>query len=158
MSFNYLMLETLPAKELSVAEEVDRLVGMDSSYCPLWHDLKDISRKARWRGRAVKSSPIIPRLIFVTSSFPDLAAILAVHGADKFILNPWEQPEVVPGWEMDLFKVEVEKRRLWCLKMAASGIRKDKTPKFRSFADLKAWFASNNTGETLSDDGEILAA
>lgn len=157
MSHNYLMLETKLAWELSVSEGVDCLVGMDSSYCPLWYDIRRLARNAKRKGGTVKSTPIIPRLIFVTASFPNPAAMLAINGAEGFVLNAWEQPEVVPGWEMDLFKVEVEKRRLWCLKMAANGIEKGKAvPKFKSFAELKAWFAKNNAGESIDESGEIL--
>ena len=155
MSYNFLMLETLPAKELSAAEDADRLVGMDSSYCPLWYDFKQISRNAKFRGRTTKTSTVIPRLIFVTSSFPNLPALLAIEGVTGFVLNPWGAPETVPGWEMDLFKLEVEKRRLWCLKMAAKGIKAAKRPpKFKSFADVQAYLAKS--GEIAdSETGEI---
>ena len=156
MSYNFLMLETLPAKELSVAEEVDRLVGMDSSYCPLWYDLKKISRNEKFRGRTTKTSPVIPRLIFVTSSFPNLPALIAIDGAAGFVLEAsWDRPETVPGWQMDLFKAEVEKRRLWALKMAAKGIKEAKRPpKFKSFAEVQAFLAKS--GEIVDPEtGEI---
>ena len=150
------MLETALAKELSVAEAVDRLVGVDSSYCPLYYDLRRVSRNERFRGSVVKSNPVLPRTVFMTASFPDLSAIAAIQGVESIIRNAWGVPEVVPGWEMALFQAEVEKRRLWCLKMAAKGTAKVKAPKFGSFAALKAWFDSNNQGENLSEDGEIL--
>jgi hypothetical protein len=155
MSYNYLMLETLPAKELAVAEAVDRLVGVDSSYCPLWYNLKQISRNAKFRGRAVKANPVLPRLVFITASYPDLVAVAAVRGVESIVRNAWGAPETVPGWEMDLFKAEVEKRRLWCLKMAAKGIKAAKRPpKFKSFADVQAYLAKS--GEVAdSETGEI---
>ena len=161
MSYNFLMLETLPAKELAVAEAVDGLVGVDSSYCPLWYDLKQISRNAKFRGRAVKANPVLPRLVFITASYPDHGAVLAIHGVEAIVRNPWGGPITVPGWEMDLFKQEVEKRRLWCLKMAAKGIKAAKRPpKFKSFAEVQAYLARSGeaadpeTGEIM----EILAA
>jgi len=154
---NFLMLETATAKELAVAEAVDRLVGVDSSYCPMYYELKRISRNEKFRGSAVKNNPVLPRLVFVTASFPDIPAVLAVQGVEGMVRNDWGVPEVVPGWEMDLFKVEIEKRRLWCLKMAAKGIKESKkAPKFASFADLKAWFSKNNQGESIDEYGEIL--
>jgi hypothetical protein len=156
MSHNYFMLETAVAKELAVAEAIDRLVGMDSSYCPLYYDLRRVSRNEKFRGSVIKNNPVLPRTVFMTASFPDLGAIAAVHGVENIIRNPYGAPEVVPGWQMDLFMVEVEKRRLWCLKMASKGNSKTKAPKFGSFAELKAWFDSNNSSESLSEDGEIL--
>ena len=150
------MLETALAKELSVAEEVDRLVGCDSSYCPMYYDLRPIARRAQWRGGVVRANPVLPRTVFITASFPDLAAVVAIQGVESIVRNPWGVPEVIPGWEMGLFQQEVEKRRLWCLKMAAKGTAKTKAPKFGSFAALKEWFDSNNRGEILGDDGEIL--
>ena len=155
MSHNYMMLETAPAKELSVAQAIDELVGVDSSYCPLWHDLRRLARNAKRKGGAVKANPILPRLVFITASYPDLVAVAAVRGVDHIIRNAWGSPITVPGWEMDLFKAEVEKRRLWCLNMAAKGIKAAKRPpKFKSFADVQAYLAKS--GEVAdSETGEI---
>ncbi len=154
MSYNYLMLEVAPSKEISLAEAVDRLVGVDSSYCPYEIRLKAISRRAGLK-KAVKV-PILPRLIFVTASFPDLDALVALENCEGIVRNPYGQPEVIPGWEMQAFMAEVEIRRLARLKLASRSNQKTKAPKFVSFAALKAWFDSNNGGESLSEDGEIL--
>ena len=40
--------------------------------------------------------------------------------------------------------------------MASKATEKKKAPKFNSFAELKAWFASNNQGEIIDENGEIL--
>ena len=157
MTHNYLMLTVSQAKELSVAEAVDRLVGVDSSYCPMYYEVKRVSRNEKFRGSAVKNNPVLPRLVFITASFPDIPSVLSVQGVEGVLRNDWGVPEVVPGWEMDLFKAEIEKRRLWCLKMAAKGIKESKkAPKFTSFAELKAWFSKNNQGESIDEYGEIL--
>ena len=155
MSYNFLMLETAPAKELSVAQAIDELVGVDSSYCPLYYEIKRISRNAKFRGSATKAGPVVPRLVFITASYPDLVAVAAVRGVESIIRNAWGSPVTVPGWEMDLFRLEVEKRRLWCLKMAAKGIKAAKRPpKFKSFADVQAYLAKS--GEVAdSETGEI---
>ena len=153
---NFLMVETAHAKETAVAEAIDALVGMDSSYCPMYYDIHRICRYDRRRGKKIKSNPVLPRLVFITASYPDLQAIAAVNGFEGFVRNPYGEPEVVPGWEMSLFMAEIEKRRLWCLKMASKGTVKTKAPKFGSFAALKAWFDRNNQGEILGEDGEIL--
>ena len=157
MSYNFLMLETAPAKELSVAQAIDELVGVDSSYCPLWYDLRRLARNAKRKGGTIKANPVLPRLVFITASYPDLVAIAAVRGVEAIIRNAWGSPITVPGWEMDLFKAEVEKRRLWCLKMAAKGIKAAKRPpKFKSFADVQAYLAKS--GEVADPEtGEISA-
>lgn len=143
--FNFLMLQTSHTKELAVAEAVDRIAGVDSSYCPLHYETNRISRYARSKGITIKSRPVIPRHVFITASFPDLSAVNAVQGAERIITNPLGQPEVIPGWQMAAFMEEVERRRLWCLKMAMKGIEKATTPTFHSFAELKAWFSKPKT-------------
>lgn len=157
MSYNFLMLETAQAKELAVAEAADLLVGMDSSYCPLYYDLRRIARNAKHKGGTVKANPVLPRLVFITASYPDLDAVRAIRGVEGIVRNAWGQPEVVPGWQMDLFKAEVEKRRLWCLKMVSRGIKAAKRPpKFKSFAEVQAYLA--RSGEIADvETGEISA-
>jgi len=155
MSHNWIMLETAQAKELAVAEAADLLVGIDSSYCPLYYDLRRTSRRAQWRGGSIKANPVLPRLVFITASYPDLTAVAAIRGVESIIRNPYGVPEVVPGWQMELFKVEIEKRRQWCLKMAAKGIKEAKRPpKFKSFAEVQAFLAKS--GEVAdAETGEI---
>lgn len=138
MSYNFLMLETLPAKELSVAEEVDRLVGVDSSYCPLYFEAKKISRRGpKAIGKAYRANPVVPRFIFVTASFPRLESILAIHGAVKFVLNGQMAPEVIPGWQMAAFMESVEAVRQKALKDAERLTRKPEKPfKAKSFKEM----------------------
>ena len=154
--FNFLMLQTSHTKELAVAEAIDRIAGVDSSYCPLHYETSRISRYARQKGVTIKSRPVIPRHVFITASFPDLKAVSTVQGAERIITNPLGHPEVIPSWQMAAFMEEVEKRRLWCLKMAMKGIEKAIMPTFHSFAELEAWFSKANIGETIDENGEIL--
>ena len=143
--FNFLMLQTSHTKELAVAEAVDRIAGVDSSYCPLHYTTRKISRYARSRGVTIKATPVIPRHVFITASFPDLNAVRSVQGVERVITSPMGAPEVIPGWQMKAFMDEVEKRRLWCLKMAMKGIEKATTPTFHSFTEMKAWLSRANT-------------
>lgn len=132
MSYNYLMLETIPAKELSVAEEVDRLVGMDSSYCPLYYEAKKISRRGpKALGKAYRANPVLPRYVFITSSFPRLGEVMGIHGVVKI------RPGVIPSWEMREFMASVEAVRLKALRDAERLTRKPEKPfKARSFKEM----------------------
>ena len=139
MSHNYLMLETLPAKELAVAEAVDCLVGMDSSYCPLYYEAKKISRRGpKAVGKAVKANPVISRYIFITASFPRLDAVLGIQGAVKFVLNGQMVPEVIPSWQMRAFMESVEAVRLRALRIAEKLAKPEKPVIVKSFAELAA--------------------
>ena len=155
MSFNYYMLETLPAKELAVAEEVDRLVGMDSSYCPLYYEAKKISRRGpKALGKAYRANPVVPRFIFVTASFPRLESILAIQGAVKFVLNGQMAPEVIPGWQMKAFQESVEAVRQRALRMAEKLAKPEKPVIVKSFAELAAQMKAK--GESVDPEtGEI---
>lgn len=155
MSHNYLMLEVAPARELSVAEAVDRLVGVDSSYCPLYYEVKRISRNAKWRGKATKANVVIPRYIFITASFPRLDAVLAIDGAIRFGLNDHFQPEVIPGWQMKAFQESVEVVRLKALRDAEKLTRKPEKPVIaKSFAEMAA--EMKKRGENVDPEtGEI---
>ena len=149
------MLETLPAKELSVAEEVDRLVGMDSSYCPLYYEAKKISRRGpKAVGKAHRANPVVPRFIFVTASFPRLDAVLAIQGAVKFVLNGQMAPEVIPGWQMKAFQESVEAVRLKALRIAEKLAKPEKPVIVKSFAELAAQMKAK--GEIVDPEtGEI---
>jgi hypothetical protein len=155
MSFNYYMLETALAKELAVAEDVDRLVGVDSSYCPLYYEARKLSRRGpKALGRAYRANPVVPRFIFVTASFPRLDAILAIQGALRFVLNEHLQPEVIPGWQMDQFMQSVEAVRLRALRIAEKLAKPDKPVIVRSFAELAAQMKAK--GESVDPEtGEI---
>ena len=155
MSYNFLMLETLPAKELAVAEEVDRLVGMDSSYCPLYYEAKKVSRRGpKAVGKAVKANPVISRYIFITASFPRLESILAIHGAVKFVLNGQMAPEVIPGWQMRAFMDSVEAVRQRALRIAEKLAKPEKPVIVKSFAELAAQMKAK--GEIVDPEtGEI---
>lgn len=155
MSYNFLMLETLPAKELAVAEAVDCLVGMDSSYCPLYFEAKKISRRGpKAVGKAVKANPVISRYIFVTASFPRLESILAIQGAVKFVLNGQMAPEVIPGWQMKQFQESVEAVRLRVLRIAEKLAKPEKPVIVKSFAELAAQMKAK--GESVDPEtGEI---
>ena len=158
MSFNYLMLEVSPAKELSVAEAVDRLVGVDSSYCPLYYEVKRISRHAKRRGNATKANPVIPRYIFITASFPCLGAVLAIPGALRFGLNNHFQPEIIPSWQMKEFQEIIEAIRLDALRRAERLERAyGKPEKPQVFKDFKAMAAHYKTkGQNVDPEtGEI---
>ena len=149
------MLETLPAKELAVAEAVDCLVGMDSSYCPLYFEAKKISRRGpKAVGKAVKANPVISRYIFVTASFPRLESILAIQGAVKFVLNGQMAPEVIPGWQMKQFQESVEAVRLRVLRIAEKLAKPEKPVIVKSFAELAAQMKAK--GEIVDPEtGEI---
>jgi hypothetical protein len=139
MSHNYLMLEVALAKELAVAEAVDRLVGVDSSYCPLYYEAKKVSRRGpKALGKAYRANPVVPRFIFVTASFPRLESILAIQGAVRFVLNEHLQPEVIPGWQMRAFMDSVEAVRLRALRIAEKLAKPEKAVIVRSFAELAA--------------------
>ena len=157
MSYNYLMLETLPAKELAVAEEVDRLVGMDSSYCPLYYEAKKISRRGpKAVGKAYRANPVVSRYIFITASFPRLDAILAIQGAVRFVLNGQMAPEVIPGWQMRAFMESVEAVRQRALRMAEKLAKPEKPVIVKSFAELAAQMKAK--GESVDPEtGEITA-
>jgi len=159
MNCNFLMLETLTAKELSVAEAVDRLVGMDSSYCPLYYEPRNISRRAQWRGKACKANPVIPRYIFVTASFPRRGEVLAIQGALRFGLNDHFQPEVIPSWQMRAFMESIEVVRQNALRQAEKleqATKSEKPVEFDNFADAMAYYKAKagatidpNTGEFI---------
>jgi hypothetical protein len=153
--FNYLMLETALAKELAVAEAVDRLVGIDSSYCPLYYEAKKISRRGpKAVGKAYRANPVVPRFIFVTASFPRLDSILAIQGALRFVLNEHLQPEVIPGWQMRAFMDSVEAVRLRALRLAEKLAKPEKPVIVRSFAELAAQMKAK--GESVDPEtGEI---
>jgi hypothetical protein len=153
--FNYLMLETALAKELAVAEAVDRLVGIDSSYCPLYYEAKKVSRRGpKALGKAYRANPVVPRFIFVTASFPRLDAILAIQGALRFVLNEHLQPEVIPGWQMRAFMDSVEVVRQRALRIAEKLAKPEKPVIVRSFAELAAQMKAK--GESVDPEtGEI---
>ena len=152
------MLETAPAKELSVAQAIDELVGVDSSYCPLYYEVKRISRNAKWRGKATKANVVIPRYIFITASFPCLGAVLAIPGALRFGLNNHFQPEIVPRWQMKEFQEIIEAIRLDALRRAEKLERSyGKPEKPQVFKDFKAMAAHYKTkGQNVDPEtGEI---
>ena len=155
MSHNFLMLETSPAKELAVAEAVDRLVGMDSSYCPLYYEARKLSRRGpKALGKAYRANPVIPRYVFVTASFPRLGEILAIQGAVGFMLNEHLQPEVIPGWQMRAFMDSVEAVRLRALRIAEKLAKPEKPVIVKSFAELAAQMKAQ--GEAVDPEtGEI---
>jgi hypothetical protein len=150
-----MMLETALAKELAVAEAVDRLVGIDSSYCPLYYEAKKISRRGpKAVGKAYRANPVVPRFIFVTASFPRLDSILAIQGALRFVLNEHLQPEVIPGWQMRAFMDSVEAVRLRALRLAEKLAKPEKPVIVRSFAELAAQMKAK--GESVDPEtGEI---
>lgn len=155
-STNYYMLETLPAKELAVAEAVDCLVGMDSSYCPLYYEARKISRRGpKAVGKAYRANPVVPRYVFVTASFPRLDAILAIQGAVRFVLNGQMAPEVIPGWQMKQFQESVEAVRIKALKDAERLTRKPEKPfKAKSFREMA--LEMKKRGEIVNEEtGEI---
>lgn len=155
MSHNFLMLETLPAKELAVAEAVDRLVGVDSSYCPLYYEARKLSRRGpKALGKAYRANPVVPRYIFITASFPRLGEVLAIHGAVAFMLNEHLRPEVIPGWQMKQFMESVEAVRLRALRIAEKLAKPSKPKIVKSFAELAAQMKAK--GEAVDPEtGEI---
>ncbi len=159
LNHNFLMLETLAAKEVAVAQDVDRLVGCDSSYCPMYYELKQLSRRAQWRGKATKANVVIPRYIFVTASFPRLGEVLAIQGALRFGLNDHLQPEVIPGWQMRAFMESIEAVRQRALRIAEKleqATKPDKPKVFKSFADAVAHYKAKS-GESIDPEtGEFI--
>ncbi len=149
MSFNYHMIQTAPAKEIAVAEAIDSLVGCDSTYCPTELRLYTISRQASLK-RAV-AVPILPRTIFITSSFPDLDAVLAVRGCDAIVRNDFGQPIVIPSWEMQAFMAEVEIYRLKAIHRQMKLSEKPvKAQKFRSLHEA-AQYLRERGGEIVEE-------
>lgn len=153
---NWIMLETALAKELAVAQDVDRLVGMDSSYCPLYYEARKLSRRGpKAVGKAYRANPVIPRYIFITASFPRLGEVLAIQGAIGFMMNEHLQPEVIPSWQMRAFMESVEAVRLRALRDAERMTRKpDKPLKVKSFKEMAA--EMKKRGEIVDPEtGEI---
>ncbi len=139
---NWLMLETLPTKEIAVSEAADRLACMDSSYCPVDTRYVTISRRAGLK-RPV-TVPILPRTIFITASFPDLDAIRAIHGCERIVTNDYGQFEIIPGWQMLAFMAEVE---IYRLRAIAQEMKRTEKParhqRFRSLSDAAQYLKEN---------------
>jgi hypothetical protein len=152
---NWIMLETAPAREIAASEDIDRLVGVDSSYCPTELRLYTISRQARLK-KAV-AVPILPRTIFITASFPDLDAVKAVRGIESIIRNDFGQPVIIPSWEMKAFMAEVEIYRLKAIhRQMKLSTKPEKSKKFRSLKEAAAYLRAK-TGENVDPEtGEIL--
>lgn len=157
-SCNWILVETEQAKELSVAEAIDRLTGGNWSYLPMEYRTKAITRFAQGKRRTI-AVPILPRIVFMSASYPHLEHVTAIRGVEGIMRNPWGLPEVIPGWEMNQFMAKVDESRSRALKMAAkANLKPRRAPKFDSFAALKAWFDKNSGLEEEIDPetGEIL--
>lgn len=155
-SNNWILVATEQAKELFVAEAIDRLTGGNWSYMPMEYRTKAIS--THHKRRKIIAVPIIPRLVFMSASHRNLDEIMAIRGVERIVRNEWGAPEVIPSYEMNRFQAKVDEHRLWAEKLAAKNQRPRKPPRFDNFAALKAWFdKSGGEGEVIdSETGEIL--
>jgi len=156
---NYFMVETSTAKELSVAEAIDAIVGLDSSYVPMDPRLIKKSQRgpSRTRLNSIRYVPICPRLVFMTASYPRLDLVREVKGFERFIIGPHDQPEVIPSWQMAEFMRMVENLRAQALKQIERQGSKQKSQRFKSFRDVLEYL--NKTGETADPEtGEISQA
>lgn len=147
--YNWLMIETEPAKEIACAEALDRLTGGDFSYCPVELRLFTISRQASLK-RAV-AVPILPRTVFISASYPDLDAVQAVRGVERIVRGDFGQPVIIPSWEMQAFMAEVEIYRLKAIHRQMKLSEKPvKARKFRSLQDA-AKYLRESGGEIVEE-------
>jgi hypothetical protein len=110
---NWLLIETSQNKEPHVARAINEL-GC-GTYLAMSLAYKSISRHSKIK-RPIET-PIIPRLVFASSSYPRLSDISAVRHVARIIRNAYGEAVVVPGWQVREFQLKVDE----CRHAAASG-------------------------------------
>lgn len=148
MSYNWIMIETEPSKEIAVAQALDVLTGGDFSYCPTVTTYRTISRRAGIKKPVAR--PVLPRTAFMSASFPDLDAVRDVRGVKRIVLNEHLMPKVIPGWQMREFMAEVEIYRLRAIHQEMKDTVKEEKVTFNSLEEA-ARYLKKKAGEKVEE-------